>query len=209
METAFAQFLAGAALISLSGVMAPGPLSAVTVGKGSESPHAGIFIAIGHGIVEIPLMAAVLFGFGYVVTLPGVRPAVDIAGGAVLLLMAIGMFRGLRGSAVTAVSDGRSPLAAGVVLTAANPYFLVWWATVGASMVMGASVFGPAGMAVFMAVHWLCDFGWSWALSALSYRGGRFFGDRFQKAVFAVSGVILLVFSGTFIYEAVMSLVSR
>ena len=206
MDTAFAQFLAGAALISLSGVMAPGPLSAVTVGKGSESPHAGIFIAIGHGIVEFPLMVAVLFGFGYVVTLPGVRPAIGIAGGAVLLVMAIGMFRGLRGGMVTAVSDGRSPLAAGAVLTAANPYFLIWWATVGASMVMGAAAFGPAGVAVFMAVHWLCDFGWSWALSALSFRGGRFFGAGFQKAVCAVSGSLLIVFSGRFIYEAVMSL---
>ncbi|HOT46968.1 MAG TPA: LysE family transporter [Spirochaetota bacterium] len=206
MDTDFAQFIAGAALVSLSGVMAPGPLSAVTVGKGSRSPHAGIFIAIGHGMVELPLMAAVFFGFGYVLAFPGVRPALGMAGGAVLLFMAIGMFRSLRGSAITAVSDSRSPLGAGVVLTAANPYFLLWWATVGASMVMGAAVFGPAGVAVFMAVHWLCDFGWSWALSVLSYRGGRFFGNRFQKAVCAVSGALLLIFSGIFIHQAVMSL---
>jgi threonine/homoserine/homoserine lactone efflux protein len=206
MDSAFLKFLAGAALISLSGVMAPGPLSAVTVGKGSESPHAGIFIALGHGIVEFPLMAVMLFGFGYIFILPGVKPAIGLAGGLVLLLMAIGMFKSLRGNGITAASDGRSPLAAGAVLTAANPYFLIWWATVGASLVIQASGFGIAGVFIFMAVHWLCDIGWSWALSALSYRGGRFFGHGFQKGVFAVSGLLLAVFSGKFIYEAVRSL---
>ncbi len=207
MDSALIQFLAGAALISLSGVMAPGPLSAVTVGKGSESPHAGIFIALGHGIVEFPLMAVVLFGFGYIFTLPGVKPAIGLAGGVVLLLMAIGMIKNIRGGVISSARDGRTPLASGVVLTAANPYFLIWWATVGASIVMEAAGFGVAGVFMFMVMHWLCDIGWSWALSALSYRGGRFFGDGFQKAVFAVSGLLLAAFSGKFIYDALKSLV--
>jgi threonine/homoserine/homoserine lactone efflux protein len=206
MNLSLMQFLAGAAVISLSGVMAPGPLSAVMVGKGSESPHAGIFIAVGHGIIEFPLMFAVLFGFGYVFALPGVKPAIGFAGGVVLLLMAVGMIRSVRGAELAAARDRRSPLAAGMVLTAANSYFLIWWATVGASMVMEAEGFGAAGIALFMIVHWLCDAGWSWFLSALSYRGGRFFGDRFQKAVFAVSGILLAAFGVKFINEAVKSL---
>ncbi len=53
-------FLFEAVLISLSGVMAPGPMTTVAVGKGSESPHAGALVAVGHAIVELPLMVAVL-----------------------------------------------------------------------------------------------------------------------------------------------------
>ena len=207
LSLSFLQFLAGAALVSLSGVMAPGPLAAVTVGKGAESPHAGLFVAMGHGIVEFPLMLAVLFGFGSLFTLPGVRPAIGFAGGAVLLFMAIGMFRSFRGSGIPAANDGRSPLAAGVVLTAANPYFIVWWATVGASMVMEAAGFGAVGVAIFMFMHWLCDAGWSWLLSGLSYRGGRVFGDRFHKAVCAVSGIVLFLFGAKFVHDAVMVLI--
>jgi len=52
-------FLLEAALISLSGVLAPGPMTAVTVGEGTRSPHAGAWIAVGHGIIEIPLMIGV------------------------------------------------------------------------------------------------------------------------------------------------------
>ena len=60
-------FLIQTILISLSGVMAPGPITAVTIGKGSVSPYAGALVAVGHGIVEFPLMAAVYFGAGYIV----------------------------------------------------------------------------------------------------------------------------------------------
>ncbi len=195
-------------VISLSGVMAPGPLVAVTVGKGSDNPHAGALVALGHGIVEFPLMIAIFFGFGYLFGLPYVKQAIGLAGGGFLLLMAVGMLRGLRGGggAVAGSSDSRSPVMAGAVLTAANPYFLVWWATIGATMAMQAAGFGVAGFIVFMMAHWVCDLGWSWFLSALSFKGGRFFGNAFQKAVFAVSGAALLFFGGMFMFDAVKSL---
>lgn len=206
MDTSYIAFLAGAIVISFSGVLAPGPLVAVTVGKGSGNPHAGALVAVGHGIVEFPLMIAIYFGFGYLFGLPYVKQVIGIAGGGFLLYMAAGMFRSLGGGAVTGSSDGRSPVAAGVVLTAANPYFLIWWATIGAAMAMRAAGFGAAGFVVFMIMHWACDLGWSWFLSALSYRGGRFFGNAFQKAVFAVSGAALLFFGGKFLFDAVKSL---
>lgn len=206
MDAAYLQFLATAMVISLSGVMAPGPLMTVTVGKGSESPHAGALIAAGHAIVEFPLMTAIFFGFGYLFGLPYVRESIGLAGGLVLLLMAVGMFRSINGRVDAGTRETRSALYAGMFLSAANPYFLVWWATVGASMVMQAAGFGIAGLVIFMIMHWLCDLGWSWFMSALSFKGGRFFGEKFQKAVFAVSGVLLVAFGGKFMYDAAVRL---
>jgi threonine/homoserine/homoserine lactone efflux protein len=205
MNISYLEFLAGAMIISLSGVMAPGPMVAVTMGKGSESPHAGMLIAVGHGIVEFPLMTAIFFGFGYFFSLPYVKPSIGIAGGLVLLIMAVGMFKSIRSDDVTAMQDQRSPVLAGIVLSTANPYFLIWWATIGAAMVMRSAEFGIAGLVIFMICHWLCDFVWCWFLSAMSFRGGRFFGKSFQKVIFAVSGVVLVIFSGKFIYEALTS----
>ncbi|MBN1497851.1 MAG: LysE family transporter [Spirochaetes bacterium] len=207
MDTSYLQFLLTAMLISLSGVMAPGPLLAMTVGKGSESPHAGALIAVGHAIVEFPLMTAIFFGFGYLFSLPHVRESIGLAGGLLLFFMAAGMFRSIKGSIDVGSRGQHSPLYAGMFLTAANPYFLIWWATVGASMVMQAAGFGTAGLVIFMIMHWFCDLGWSWFMSTLSFKGGRFFGKKFQKWVFAVSGVLLMVFAGKFIYEAVVRLI--
>jgi len=67
-------FLLEAVLISLSGVMAPGPMTAAAVGMGSKSPHAGAFLAVGHGIVEFPLMVAILYGLSLIHISEPTRP---------------------------------------------------------------------------------------------------------------------------------------
>ncbi len=203
MSISFLEFLAGAAVISLSGVMAPGPLTAVTVGKGNDTPFAGALIAVGHGIVEFPLMTAIFFGFGYLFNLPYVKPAIGIAGGLYLLFMAAGMFKSIKNDAFAISKDARSPVLSGIILSAGNPYFLIWWATAGATLVMQSAEFGVAGLLIFMVLHWSCDLTWSWTLSALSYKGGRLFGKSFQKIVFAASGILLVGFGGKFVYDAV------
>ena len=59
--TNFGMFLASVLLISLSGVLMPGPLFAVTIQKAAKSKISGALIAVGHGIVEFPLMFAIFF----------------------------------------------------------------------------------------------------------------------------------------------------
>lgn len=194
-------FLAEAVLISLSGVMAPGPITTITIGKGSESPHAGAWIAIGHGIVEFPLMVLILFGFGRLLNLPYVQAAIALVGGLFLAMMAVGMLRSANQPVVANVRDNRSPVMAGILLTLGNPYFLVWWATLGATLALRAISFGWPALVAFGLAHWLCDLGWSYFLSALSFKGRQFFGNSFQKAVFALCGLLLFFFSGKLLLE--------
>ncbi|MDA0336571.1 MAG: LysE family transporter [bacterium] len=187
-------FLLQAVLISLSGVMAPGPLSASVVSRGHRCPHAGALAALGHALIELPLMAAVLFGFAAWADRPLVRALVGLTGGMVLLWMGLGLLGAVRRP--SALSRARSAegsaLRAGMVLTGANPYLLVWWASVGAALLLRASQYGPAGIALFALLHWLCDLLWLWLLSAIVHGGGNYLGSRFQLAVLAVSGLFLL-----------------
>ena len=202
----FFAFLSGAIVISLSGVLAPGPVTAVTIGKGGQSPHAGAWIAVGHGVVEIPLMILLALGVGRFLADPTVKIVFGILGGLFLLFMAVGMIREAGRAEVAAASFTGSPLAAGILLSLGNPYFFVWWATVGVALIMQSWVFGLAGFLALIAVHWLCDFIWSYFLSTLSFTGGKFFGKWFQRAIFAVCGAALLGFGGWFLYDAVTSL---
>lgn len=197
-------FLLQAMFISLSGVMAPGPLSAAIVGRGQRAPHAGALMAIGHGVFEFPLMGLVLLGFGPWVDAPYVRPVVASLGGVVLLWMGASMLRGLRGvaAATTPHADGRSALVTGIVLTAANPYFLIWWLSVGAALLLRATEYGPGGVLAFAVAHWLCDLGWFWLLSAAAYGGGRLLGAGFQRLVLLVCGLFLLVMGADFLRDA-------
>jgi len=205
----FLLFLSEAILISLSGVMAPGPITAVVVGKGSESPRAGALVAIGHGLVEFPLMVAVFFGVGALLEADYVRIAIGIAGGLFILWMGIGMLRSIRQEVLVHEQrvDSRSPVMAGVLFSIGNPYFLVWWVTVGAALILRSVEFGVLGFAAFAVGHWLCDLLWDWFLSALSFKGGQFFGNRFQQAIFAVSGVMLLFFGGRLMIDAFYKLI--
>ena len=195
-------FLFEVVSISLSGVMSPGPMSAATIGQGSRSPHAGAWMAIGHGVVEFPLMIALFFGAGYLFSLPYVRVSIALLGGAFLLFTGVGMLRAIGKASPGARSDDRSPLLAGILLSVGNPYFLIWWATVGIALILRSVQFGLLGFVVLAVTHWLCDFCWCYFLSALSFKGGNFFGKSFQKAIFAISGVFLIFLSGKFILDA-------
>ena len=199
----FPAFLFETVLLSLSGVMAPGSVTAVTVGKGSESPHAGALIAVGHGIIEFPLMISLYFGSGYFLQQQSVKGTIALVGGAFLAVMAVSMFGSIRKSELAHGRYIHSPVAAGFLLSIANPYFIVWWATVGAALVMRSTTFGVTGFVLFAILHWLCDFVWYYFLSALSFRGGRFFGQGFQKAVFAICGTALLFFAGKFVVDGI------
>lgn len=199
----FLTFLFEAVFISLSGVMAPGPITTVTVAKGSDSPHAGAMVAIGHGMVEFPLMISIFYGIGYFFNLPQVKAAIAFLGGLFLLSMGLNMIRSIKQTEVTLTNQARSPILAGLLLSLGNPYFLVWWVTVGAALVLRSATFGMWAFVVFAFLHWLCDFFWCYFLSALSFKGGHFFGRGFQKIVFLISGVLLLFFSGKFIVDAV------
>ncbi|HCJ66044.1 MAG TPA: hypothetical protein DHV62_01630 [Elusimicrobia bacterium] len=195
----FLNFLFTAVIISLSGVMAPGPITAVTIGKGSKSSSAGALIAVGHGIVEFPLMLAIFYGLGYLLNLSYIKSAIGLVGGLFLLVMGFGMFRSIAPVEVDLDKENRSPLIDGIALSLGNPYFLIWWATIGATLILSAVNFGMFGFITFALVHWLCDFFWYYFLSVLSFKGGQFFGKKFQKIIFIGCGIILLFFGGKFI----------
>jgi len=195
-------FLLEAVLISLSGVIAPGPVTAVTVSKGTKSPHAGAMIALGHGIVEIPLMILILYGFGDILKITYIKAIIGLLGGLFLLKIGLGLLKGIKQTKIDSANSPSSPLRAGIILTLANPYFLVWMATIGSILIFRSYAFGLLGFTIFVIAHWSCDFLWLYFLSALSFKGGQFFGKRLQQVLFAMCGVFLLFFSAKFVYDA-------
>ena len=201
-------FLLEAVLISLSGVIAPGPVTVVTVSKGTKSPHAGAMIALGHGIVEIPLMILILYGFGDILKITYIKAIIGLLGGLFLMKMGLGLLKGIKQTKIDSSNDPRSPLMAGIILSLANPYFLIWWATIGSILIFRSITFGLLGFIIFMILHWFCDFFWCYFLSALSFKGGQFFGKRLQQVLFAICGVFLLFFSTKFIYDAAKTIFS-
>ncbi len=200
-------FLIQVVVISLSGVMAPGPVTAAAIATGARSRYGGALIALGHGIVEFPLIVLIVFGAGRMLKLPAAQIVIGLAGGAFLLVTGIQMLSSLRSSEkFDAKFSGSRPLLTGVLLSATNPYFLLWWATIGLALATTATNLGIWAFALFAIVHWLCDFVWLCALSWASFKGSVLFGARIGRIVLAICALAMLVFGLCFIYKAVAML---
>jgi len=196
-------FLAQVVVISLSGVMAPGPVTAAAIALGARSRYAGPLIAVGHGIIEFPLMILIVLGVGRILKLPTAQIIIGLAGGIFLLIMAIQMLRGLRSAEKQEVKVTKSaPVLAGVILSASNPYFLFWWATIGLALAITATGMGIWAFVVFAIVHWLCDLVWLGVLSWASFKGSVLLGPRAQQTVLLICSVALLGFGLFFIYNS-------
>jgi len=196
-------FLASVAVVSLSGVMMPGPAFAVTVAKSYGSRFAGTKIALGHAMVEIPLMLAIYFGFGRFFHEEPVQIALYLVGGGVLVWMGIGMFR-----ARSRVTDSSRDLSynsvvAGVITSALNPFFILWWAAVGSMLIMKSLSFGLIGFALLITVHLLCDFGWLSFVSVLVHRSQSLGRGKFQLGLFIACSWLLIGFGGWFLVSGI------
>jgi len=191
--------------------LAPGPVTAAAIGMGSSDRFAGVVMALGHGIVEFPLMVLLLLGVGRLLKVPQVRIIIGLAGGGFLILLAVQMLQGLAGPAAEQVqTTGGSPLVAGILLSAGNPYFLVWWATVGLTLITTAKdSFGLGGFGLMAVAHWSCDLVWLAILSWVSFEGSVLLGPTGQRIVLALCAAAMIGFGLYFITLQVVALRGR
>lgn len=196
-------FLAKVIVISLSGVMAPGAVTAAALAAAPRNRHAGALVALGHAVVEFPLMVLIVVGFSYWFRLSSVGVAVALAGGAMLLVMAFGMLRNaVRPVKLKDPSALRGPLVTGIVLTAGNPLFLVWWATVGLTLANQAASLGIMAFVLFALAHWSLDLMWLEALTLAAHRGSKLLGGKAQRILVALCGAAMAFFGVRFIWTA-------
>lgn len=199
-------FLLSAIIISLSGVMAPGAVTAATIAQGTRNRWAGLLISVGHGIVEMPLICLLMLGLHFFFEMDPVKITIGILGGGFLLWMGYGMIRQISKPAAEQGDTFKSgSITTGILLSATNPYFLLWWATVGLNLAMGAGELGITALILFAIVHWLCDVIW---LSVLSFgafythKGAGLLGGHIQKGILGICGFALLFFGAKFIADA-------
>jgi threonine/homoserine/homoserine lactone efflux protein len=201
-------FLLNVLGISLSGALAPGPVTAAAIGMGARQRFAGALMAVGHGIIEFPLMILLALGVGGLLTWPSVSIVIGLIGGGFLIFLGVQMFRGLAtaGSGIAQTTRG-GPLTAGIVLSAGNPYFLLWWATAGLALITTARTdFGVWAFVLLALVHWSCDLVWLTALSWASFKGSVLLGPKSQRVVLAVCAAAMAGFGLYFIARQVIRL---
>jgi len=195
-------FLLSAAGISLSGVMMPGPLTAATITKGYREKYAGIWIALGHAVVELPLIALIYFGFAHFFASPEAKKVIGLAGGLMLIVMGSMMLRAIKKTAGEAADLPYNSFVTGIIMTGTNPYFFIWWATIGIALVATSAGFGIWGLFLFAAVHWSCDLVWEQFVSMSVFKTRHLWTQKVQRVVLGICALVLVGFGVWFCFSA-------
>jgi threonine/homoserine/homoserine lactone efflux protein len=206
--TSFYVFLVSVVLISLSGVLLPGPLFATTMEKAAKRKTAGVLIAVGHGIVEFPLMFLIYYWLSQIAIPDFVPITVGLVGGLLMMYMGFQTFRNRKKDNQKYASSKKDSLKAGIWTTAANAGFIIWWLTIGTTLILNAQIFGLMGFSVFAVVHWLCDFVWYSVVAFIIFKSRRFWSEKVHTAILIFCFAVFVGFGAWFFSAALWTAIN-
>jgi len=195
-------------ILALSGALMPGPLFTVTVAEAARrGAHIGPLVITGHALLELLMMLALLAGLGPLLSAGPVVAGVAFLGGGMLLWMGVDMVRKAAGQSLAdiqanAPTKGRHPIILGVLTSLANPYWTIWWATVGLGYLVTARHFGVAGVTVFFLGHIAADYAWYILVAQGASRGRAVLHDRVYQLLIQGCGVFLAGFGVWFLADS-------
>jgi threonine/homoserine/homoserine lactone efflux protein len=191
-------------VLALSGALVPGPLFTLTVSESlRRGAKAGPLIIFGHGLLEITLVVLLFFKVTPFLTAPDTRLLISVIGGVILIIMGGMLFRDSR-SARLVLSAGQSqggmhPVISGVLGSLSNPYWAIWWITIGLGYLVSSLRYGVPGVVAFFAGHISADLLWYSMISYAVSRGRRIMGEREYRFLLSACGIFLVLFGGWFL----------
>lgn len=198
--------------ISMSGVLAPGPLFFTNLLYGTrQGARSGIKVAFGHTVVELPLiimLATGLFASAATNQYPG---AIGLAGGIGILgfagMQVASVITDRNVQAAPAIASGKSPFVAGIALSALNPFFLVWWFTVGLKLIADSATFGFAvGIIILFALHIWMDYAWLVGTAYVASKGSSALKSKYYSLLLLALAAVLLYYGVHFTLTGISAL---
>jgi len=197
--------------VGFSGALMPGPLLTVVIsGSARGGFWEGPTLVLGHAVAEVLIVVGLAAGLSRLLKRNLVAGLVGLLGGAFLLWMGFDIVRGAWGGTVsleqaTGAEAGPQlgPILTGIVVSISNPYWVLWWATVGASYVALSLGRGPLGLGSFYFGHILADLSWYSLVALLIARGKTLLSQPVYRLILLVCGLFLIALSIYFIYSGI------
>ena len=184
----------------------PGPLFAATIAKSYNDPRAGIKMTAGHAAIEVPLIVVIFLGFDFIFKDQTVFAYIALIGGIILMYMGVSELRA-RKSIVQESDNGHGSFTSGMITTVTNPYWVFWWATVGAALVTTAIGFGLIILPLFIATHLAVDLGWNHFVATTVYRSKGLWDRKWHEYLILLAAGIMILFALYFIWSSITTLV--
>jgi threonine/homoserine/homoserine lactone efflux protein len=198
--------------ISASGVLAPGPLFFTNMLYGTrQGARAGLKVACGHTVVELPLIVLIAAGLFTTAAATQYAGTIGLIGGTGILgfaaLQIAGIVRKKNIQALPAMASGKSPIIAGIALSALNPFFLVWWFTVGLKLIADSATFGlAAGIVILFTLHIWMDYMWLAGTAYLASKGSSVIKSNYYPLLLLGLAAVLLYYGVYFMLTGIGAL---
>jgi threonine/homoserine/homoserine lactone efflux protein len=201
-------------MVGLTGALMPGPLLALTVGQSIQHGfRAGPLIVLGHAILELSLIVALVLGLGQFFGNDIIFSIVGIIGGIVLVYMGMatvrqGWHRAGLPVATEQKSGGNALVLSGILVSVSNPYWIIWWATIGLTYLLWSARLGFWGLASFFTGHISSDLVWYSSVAFIVARGRKFINDSVYRWFLIICGLALVGLGVYFLISGISYLLS-
>lgn len=193
-------------MLALSGVLTPGPLLTVTINESLRRGFiTGPLLVLGHGLLELALIIAIVNGLATFLKKDPVMGIVATMGGVILFWMGWEMIKqakrthfSLKEQSIKGVKT-LHPILSGILVSLSNPYWTIWWATIGLGYMMTAMEYGLMGLVVFFVGHISADFLWFSLISYGVSTGRKVFSEKLYQRIVEGCGLFLLLFGVWFL----------
>ena len=215
-------FILKVMVVTSSGALSPGPLTASTIMIGSKRGFwGGVLVSIGHTIIEFPYVVLIALGIATTLIDPLISKVIGLIGGIILIFLGFFMSKdalnlgnknvdqaeGKTRYPKSSSNDGessskflKSPTVAGIILSGLNPYFIIWWLFVGGSLAIEAySYAGLLGIVIMYLAHVWMDYAFLSAISYFSRKGYEIMKMRGYQILLIIIGTVLIIFGLDFV----------
>lgn len=194
-------------VVALSGAMAPGPLLTYTIVKSLRARRRGFltgaWVITGHAMLESLLVVGLLLGLAQLLHNQITVRAIGVLGGLFLLFMGVLIVRDVVKARVPDLRDAKDPpmvkshpIVGGILVSMSNPYWWVWWATVGFAFMARyqVSLRNWGLLLAFFLGHEAGDLAWYLTVSTTVYLGRNRINAKVYSGLLLACGIFVALF---------------
>jgi threonine/homoserine/homoserine lactone efflux protein len=186
----------------------PGPLLGLTIDTGIKKGFkGGIMIALGHALLDLLTMILLMLGLKELMTNSMVTAFIGVFGGGVLVYMGITMVIQVHKNQVsldTVESEGLNTkwhylMIKGATVSISNPYYIIWWASVGLALVLSATSLGFIGVVLVYLGHITSDLVWFGFVAYTMHKSQKIMSPKVYKGIILGIGLFVACFGLYFV----------
>jgi len=189
-------------LVGFSGASSPGPMLTMVLAQSSiKGWFESVKIVTGHAILEGILVILLLLGLQPFLQNQVFLKSFSFFGSIFLFYMGIGLLISLFKNEIHV--KNASPLKfpsvlGGILVSISNPYWLIWWITIGVSFLTQARNYLILGVLSFYFGHILSDYVWYAFIGLIGQGLSLPFWKRIYKVILYIASIFLIFFGGYF-----------